>query len=491
MIYRLIVLTGPLKGQRITVDADPMTIGRDSGASIALPDCEVASLHARIEHRGSELYVHDLGTMNRIILNNREIQDARLKHGDILEVGRTRLLVQAVVQAEVMTAPQQVVAFVRRGKKRKLALAAVVLLLAGGTFALIHTRDDAHEPIVAQSADQPSPVLVDDLPAVDFTATAAEEEIQDSTSSLNSPLINVELRQIREDIAFIQQHLLNLNNSASPVLAITDDAKTADTESALSIDSIENIMQAARKAVDATDFDQAELLLDHLRIEHPDYIPAYELRAELYEAWGLPGRARDQWSAILQRSVESELFRKAHAERVRLSRAESQRLINAHDAVKIHNISQTRFRESTDYDEMRVVNIRLHYDRSLGPIDPDGVRLLVYFFERDMDTRRIELSKNQPFAEANLSGLHHDMGDQFNFSVSYIVPKGYYQKDHNTSRQQYFGFIARLHYFDRLVDEHARPPKLLEPAILESAGLSMQTAQSEGVLTPGLNPASN
>jgi len=126
----------------------------------------------------------------------------------------------------------------------------------------------------------------------------------------------------------------------------------------------------------------------------------------------------------------------------------------------------------------------------MGPIDPKGVRLLVYFFEQDLDTRRINLSRVQPFAEANLSALHQESRDTFIFTVSYVAPKGYYARDHNTSRQRYYGFIARLHYFDQLVDEQARPPKLLEPAILEAAGLALHTANhgAPGALPP---PVSN
>jgi len=489
MIYRLIVLTGPLKGQRITVDPEPMTIGREDGASVVLPDDEVAMRHAQLEQRGEALFVHDLGTMNKIILNKREIQAARLKHGDILELGRTRLLVQAVVQAEVQSAPNQAIPHIHRGGKRKLAVAASILLIAGVAFALIHTLSSSdHE--LTDSTELP--------PVIDFiSVNEPPSETPDDETTLatgeEKPAIDSELRRIREDISFIQEHLRNINNSAQ-LAAAEDDGSEPSTEltvDGVNIDSIESIMSAVQKAMAASDFAQADLLLDHMRIEHPDYLPAYEARAHLYEAWGLPGKAREQWTSILQRTVESDLYRKAHAERIRLSRAESQRLISAHDAVRIHSIDQTRFRETVDYDEMRTVTIRLNYNRDLGPIDPDGVRLLVYFFEQDIDTRQIALSHLQPYTEANMSALHHDIKDQFTFSVSYVVPKGYYQRDHNTSRQRYFGFIARLHYFDRLVDEHARPPKLLEPAILEAAGLALHTARTDGAVELILNPASN
>ena len=51
MIYRLIVLTGPLTGQRITIEQSPMTLGRDADCTVPLPDPEAALKHAVIEHR--------------------------------------------------------------------------------------------------------------------------------------------------------------------------------------------------------------------------------------------------------------------------------------------------------------------------------------------------------------------------------------------------------------------------------------------------------
>jgi hypothetical protein len=500
MIYRLIVLTGPLKGQRITIDPEPMVIGRQEECDIQLPDNEVALNHAQLEHRGAELFIRDLGSMNKVILNKREVQETRLKHGDILELGRTRLLVQAIVQAEVQelaSAPATEI----RSQKRRLALAASLLVFIGGAWAMWPSEPELNPDGVA--LEQETPVAVAEVvpppaePVVDVVATApvaAEEPALGVIPPNPTPPLDSELRQIREDLSFIQRHLQNLNNSAQPLVAdnATSEVTSVPAEAALpliSIDDVESTMTAVRNAMESGELAQADLMLEHLQLEHPDYLPAYQTRAELFESWGLPAKARDQWTAILQRTTESDLYRKAVVERIRLGRSDSQRQINAHDAVRIESIDQIRFQETAEYDEMRMVKILLKYDRSLGPIDPEGIRLMVYFFEQDLDTYRIELSKLQPFIESKLSERHNESGDQFSLSVSYVVPKGYYEQDHNTSRQRYFGFIARLHYFDRLVDEQARPPKLLEPAILEAAGLAVHTAVNNTINQ--LNPTSN
>lgn len=506
MIYRLIVLTGPLKGQRITVDPDPMVIGRQESCDIQLPDNEVALNHARLEHRGAELFIRDLGSMNKVILNKREVQETRLKHGDILELGRTRLLVQAIVQAEVCDQPAPL-CLARRFRKSRLAVAAAALLALGLGITLWPSGEPeaTAEPVAVETAPpapealatvpEPEPVLApQDTPAQepDTVATTAEPPAEPAygvAPPAATPPIDNELRQIREDLSFIQQHLQNLNASAQPLTADTAASTPPTPGKAATIDDLESTMIAVRDAMQAGEFSQADLMLEHVQLEYPDYLPAYELRAELFESWGLPGKAREQWTAILQRTTESELYRKAVVERIRLGRSDSQRQISAHDAVRIESIEQIRFQETPEYDEMRMVKILLSYDRSLGPIDPEGVRLLVYFFEQDPDTYRIELSKLQPYIESKLTERQMEGGDQFRLSVSYVVPKGYYQREPGANRHRYFGFIARLHYFDRLVDEQARPPKLLEPAILEAAGLAVHTADT-GSGDP-LKPASN
>lgn len=477
MMYRLIVLNGPQKGSRVTVDEEPMLIGRCEECAAQFQDEEMALRHARIEQRNNELFITDLGSMSKIIVNKHEVKNARIKHGDIIELGRTRLLVEALVQAEVQTASPEPEHLVRRGRKRKLALAASVLLVAGGTFAILQ-QDDARAPEPAPAATVVTEVAVPEAPAVE--AVAAEPA--------PNPL-DERLRNIQQELTVLQQRIEQFNQSARTIAEPAPGESQAKPPLEIpdgAINEEEAIMTAAREAMEADELEQAELLLEHLRIQYPDYLPGYELRAQLYEELGMPGKAREQWNAVVLRSTGTDLYRRAMVERLRLEQVESRGSFNAHDSVRIAALEQVRFRESADYDEMRTVQIQLSYDRQLGPIDPKAMRLMIYFFEQDLDTRRINLSGIQPYAQVNLSALEQDpTSDRFTCAVNYVAPKGYYTRDHNTSRQRYYGFVARLHYFDNLVDEQARPARLLDPAILEAAGLAMQTVNnSENVNTP-------
>jgi len=83
------------------VPDNPVTLGRGENCTFVMDDEEVAVRHAVVEHTVDGMYIRDLGTMSHILVNNREIGESRLKHGDVVELGRTQFLVQVSVQAEV------------------------------------------------------------------------------------------------------------------------------------------------------------------------------------------------------------------------------------------------------------------------------------------------------------------------------------------------------------------------------------------------------
>ena len=195
MIYRLIVLTGPLTGQRITIEQSPMTLGRDADCTVPLPDPEAALKHAVIEHRAEGgLRIRDLGSMNRTLVNNREVREARLKHGDEIELGRTRFVVQAIVQAEVTPEPRR-----RRGPGLALTLGAIVVLVLGAIASFWRPRETP--PSAQPPAAHPLPaaatsaVPVAETPGLDLAAPPGAE----------GPPVDDRIREMREEIEGLRE----------------------------------------------------------------------------------------------------------------------------------------------------------------------------------------------------------------------------------------------------------------------------------------------
>ena len=95
---QLRLLTGPSAGR--TIDVGPehrFVIGRDDACNLVLDDAEVSRRHAYlIETPAGEIEVGDLGSSNGTRVNGRRIeQPMQLKPGDTLEVGETRMQIDA------------------------------------------------------------------------------------------------------------------------------------------------------------------------------------------------------------------------------------------------------------------------------------------------------------------------------------------------------------------------------------------------------------
>lgn len=76
----------PLEGE--------LVLGRDPGCSVPLDDSYLSRRHCAVENRGGKVWVRDLGSYNGTYVNGVRIhEDCELLPGDVLKVGRTRLMV--------------------------------------------------------------------------------------------------------------------------------------------------------------------------------------------------------------------------------------------------------------------------------------------------------------------------------------------------------------------------------------------------------------
>ena len=237
MLYRLIILTGPLARQQITVDRAPMVIGSGPDCAIRLEDEEVTSRHAVLEHKGEGLFIRDLGSQGALLVNHREIRECQLKHGDDIEIGRTRFLVQARVKAEVDGA-----AGGDARLRRKRAALVLSLAVAGlsGVGLILYYRPTGDEPTGARPAarteaerDALAP-LVPPLPAAGAAAEAravTNQPAQATGAAAPAPSAE-EIQKIREDLKGIRQMMQSLVDKQGPTGAVASAGK-AETNRAV------------------------------------------------------------------------------------------------------------------------------------------------------------------------------------------------------------------------------------------------------------------
>ncbi|HVX20801.1 MAG TPA: DUF3662 and FHA domain-containing protein [Acidimicrobiales bacterium] len=79
-------------GNRLTVGADPVVIGRLPECSVVLGDPNVSRRHAELRRVGDAVVVTDLGSTNGTKVNGTAVREQQLASGDEITVGSTTLV---------------------------------------------------------------------------------------------------------------------------------------------------------------------------------------------------------------------------------------------------------------------------------------------------------------------------------------------------------------------------------------------------------------
>lgn len=88
----LVVAKGPMVGERFSLNKKETTLGRDPQSDIFLNDITVSRKHAQIEMGQKKVVLTDVGSLNGTYVNQTRSDEAVLKHGDELQIGRFKLI---------------------------------------------------------------------------------------------------------------------------------------------------------------------------------------------------------------------------------------------------------------------------------------------------------------------------------------------------------------------------------------------------------------
>ncbi|MBI5068799.1 MAG: FHA domain-containing protein [Deltaproteobacteria bacterium] len=84
-----------LVGRAFAVGTDDVTLGRDAGCSVPLPDSDVSRQHARIVRTGNSHVLVDMESTNGTRLNGKPVSEATLRDGDRVSLGQSQLVYEA------------------------------------------------------------------------------------------------------------------------------------------------------------------------------------------------------------------------------------------------------------------------------------------------------------------------------------------------------------------------------------------------------------
>jgi pSer/pThr/pTyr-binding forkhead associated (FHA) protein len=88
----LVVQRGPNAGARFLLDAERTTAGRRPESDIFLDDVTVSRKHAEFIRRDGQFLVRDVGSLNGTYVDRDRIEEAVLKDGDEVQIGKYRLV---------------------------------------------------------------------------------------------------------------------------------------------------------------------------------------------------------------------------------------------------------------------------------------------------------------------------------------------------------------------------------------------------------------
>jgi Nif-specific regulatory protein len=89
---RLVAIAGKFQGTVLSITDAPAVIGRESGATLCLPDASVSRRHSEIERDGEEFIITDLDSLNGTFVNDVPVKRRTLAHGDRVRIGNSQFL---------------------------------------------------------------------------------------------------------------------------------------------------------------------------------------------------------------------------------------------------------------------------------------------------------------------------------------------------------------------------------------------------------------
>ena len=88
----LLVKHGPNAGSTFLLGSEVTGAGRNTESAVFLDDVTVSRTHAEFRRKGSEWFVHDLGSLNGTYVNRERVDVAKLASGDEVQVGKFKLV---------------------------------------------------------------------------------------------------------------------------------------------------------------------------------------------------------------------------------------------------------------------------------------------------------------------------------------------------------------------------------------------------------------
>jgi pSer/pThr/pTyr-binding forkhead associated (FHA) protein/pimeloyl-ACP methyl ester carboxylesterase len=93
----------PTRTWEVQFIEDHMTVGRDINSDVHIPDESVSRQHAVIERHGDDYVIREKQSRNGLWFNHQHIEKRKLRDGDVVSVGRAKLMFKGGFSADDLT----------------------------------------------------------------------------------------------------------------------------------------------------------------------------------------------------------------------------------------------------------------------------------------------------------------------------------------------------------------------------------------------------
>lgn len=157
MSYQIVILNGERRGERMAIGHAAVTLGGDPTCSLQLPDRGLCGIHAEITRQKAGLQIRACTSTHPLWVNKTMVQESSLKHGDVVELGATRLF----IQAQSSTGKWEKLSTLRQGLKKTLSVGLSSLLLAGIILTIYRCQPEHPPPDPGQDTRRYTPPAAD------------------------------------------------------------------------------------------------------------------------------------------------------------------------------------------------------------------------------------------------------------------------------------------------------------------------------------------
>lgn len=478
-MYRLQFQTGRHAGRTLGVKQAALTLGAGEECHVRLSGEGMPAKAAFLEENAAGVFFCGLepGTAR---CNGEPVEGSRkLRDGDVLWIGGTELV--------FLTRE-------RRAKRRagrvswglmQPAAALAGLALVAGEMALLGYLAIWPLVLILPETELADRKAAKELRAeLEAEAEAAGKEKPGATAALALPGVSVKDEGAAGAGDGTPAELGEEAEAAAAVLAEADfEPAEADSDLATMppisaadprIEAAQRKLARADMAVQFADYGTAEKLFNELHASAPGFLPAYREHAKMLESQGKWGAALQRWRQLKGLAPEGSPYRAQADEALGRMRERAVALAAAKAArnggggaakaaastgwARVGAAEVQRMPESGDVAEMRVLTARIDVARWPG----GGERRLeawVEFFDRTGEGKVVASGALTP---GNPVEVTVGAGGGALENYTYVKTKA--QAARERGNREYYGYRIRLYEGGALLDQAAKPRKLLETA---------------------------